>query len=490
MILKGPLSAARQASSQRNYSIFNAINGLSYMCLGETVLILLAVRLECPDYFISALGAMIYFGYLLLPLGKVVAARVGAARSQSIFWMARNAAALMVATAPLFCFFDLRPAAMAMLLIGAFLFYGFRAAGLVMSQPLIGEITDDLTRPRVIAVSIGLFYLSCLFALLAISLILRMNSSLWVLTAIIVVGACCGFTASRYISRIDETESLRESARKPILQDCLAVFRDTTLRRLILSGFLVNLAIIMTIPVSMLALKRGYLVSDTDALLFALVQFGTCAGMSFLSGKIAVSIGPRKMVLLAYAGMMLIGLLWLCAPASRNNVFLCLPFFVAGAVFVGSSNAITHYFLQTTPPERRVAGSIFISLVTGVGAGISGMALAGLLLDWCTGGQADSPEATRPTSRLQPCCSPPDSGSSGAFRRCRWKSAGSEKAGWKSYNHHNARAILSHESCQSGAMSQRNAGLKTGKIRFPLPRPPISGRMLGWHVSCLQLVES
>ena len=28
---------------------------------------------------------------------------------------------------------------------------------------------------------------------------------------------------------------------------------------------------------------------------------------------------------------------------------------------------------------------------TGVGAGISGMALAGLLLDWCTGGQADSP---------------------------------------------------------------------------------------------------
>ena len=391
MILKGPLSAARQASSQRNYCIFNAINGLSYMCLGETVLILLAVRLECPDYFISALGAMIYFGYLLLPLGKVVAARVGAARSQSIFWMARNAAALMVATAPLFCFFNMRPVAMVMLLTGAFLFYGFRAAGLVMSQPLIGEITDDLSRPRVIAVSIGLFYLSCLIALLAISLILRVNSSLWVLTAIIVVGACCGFTASRYISRIDETESLRESARKPILQDCLAVFRDTTLRRLILSGFLVNLAIIMTIPVSMLALKRGYLVSDTDALLFALVLFGTCAGMSFLSGKIAVSIGPRKMILLAYAGMMLIGLLWLCAPASRNNVFLCLPFFVAGAVFVGSSNAITHYFLQTTPPERRVAGSIFISLVTGVGAGISGMALAGLLLDWCTGGQADSP---------------------------------------------------------------------------------------------------
>ena len=72
-------------------------------------------------------------------------------------------------------------------------------------------------------------------------------------------------------------------------------------------------------------------------------------------------------------------------------------------MFVGSSNAITHYFLQTTPPERRVAGSIFISLVTGVGAGISGMALAGLLLSW----QGDAIELKAGDSVLLPASCPP-----------------------------------------------------------------------------------
>ena len=43
MIFKEALTPERQASSQHNYSMFNVINGLSYMCLGETVLILLAV---------------------------------------------------------------------------------------------------------------------------------------------------------------------------------------------------------------------------------------------------------------------------------------------------------------------------------------------------------------------------------------------------------------------------------------------------------------
>ena len=50
MIFKEALSPERQASSQHNYCMFNVINGLSYMCLGETVLILLAVQLGCPDY--------------------------------------------------------------------------------------------------------------------------------------------------------------------------------------------------------------------------------------------------------------------------------------------------------------------------------------------------------------------------------------------------------------------------------------------------------
>ena len=69
MIFQGPLSVARQHRSQKFYYIFNLINGLSYMCLGETVIILLAVKIKSPDAIVAVLGSMSFFGYLMLPLG-------------------------------------------------------------------------------------------------------------------------------------------------------------------------------------------------------------------------------------------------------------------------------------------------------------------------------------------------------------------------------------------------------------------------------------
>ncbi len=388
MIYPGPLTALQQAKSQRNYNIFNVINGLSYMCLGETVLILLAVQLDCPDYVVSTLGAMMFFGFLLLPLGKIATARAGAARTQAVFWVARNLSALLVGSAALFHYWGMRDAAVGVLLLGSFLFYGFRAAGVVMSQPLIGDITTDLNRARVIAVSVGLFYVSCLIALLTISCLLSVNQSLWMLAAIIVTGALLGFTSSRFIARIDETEEIRASARRPILREFKTTLANPDLRRQLASGFTVNLGIIMMILVSMLALKRGYAVSDTAALLFAVGQFAACAVMSFVTGKIAAAIGPRKTMLHAYAAMLAIGLLWLVAPERLAGWYMMIPFLLAGGSMVSMNNSVTHYFLQTIPPENRVAASIFISVTTGAGAGIAGMLLAGILLKLCAGDPA------------------------------------------------------------------------------------------------------
>ena len=43
MIFNRPLTFEEKKSSRHNYSLYNIVNGASYMCLGETVLILLAV---------------------------------------------------------------------------------------------------------------------------------------------------------------------------------------------------------------------------------------------------------------------------------------------------------------------------------------------------------------------------------------------------------------------------------------------------------------
>ena len=383
MIYDRPLTDEQRRVSQLNYNLFNIVNGASYMCLGETVIILFAVKLHAPNVIVAVIGSMLFLGFLLLPLGVVRTAQVGAARSQADFWVCRNVAALLVAVSALILPLS-QCLAWGLLLLGSFLFYGFRAAGVVMSQPLIGDITNNMDRARLIARSTGLFYVSGLVAMVTISLILGHYDSLWVLVGIIVAGACCGVTASTFVRKIDETSAIRRSAQAPLFPQLKTAFFDSTLRRQICAGFMVNLAIIMMAPIAILTMNRGYGVSDTQAILFSIVQFASSIAATQISGKITEKIGPRKVAIYSYMLIFPICLFWLFAPAAVSSVWMwglfALPFILIGAMMVSAQNAMVHYFLMAVPKERQVASSMFISVVTGAAAGVTGMFVAGGLL--------------------------------------------------------------------------------------------------------------
>lgn len=383
MIYDRPLTDEQRRVSQLNYNLFNIVNGASYMCLGETVIILFAVKLHAPNVIVAVIGSMLFLGFLLLPLGVVRTAQVGAARSQADFWVCRNVAALLVAVSALILPLS-QCLAWGLLLLGSFLFYGFRAAGVVMSQPLIGDITNNMDRARLIARSTGLFYVSGLVAMVTISLILGHYDSLWVLVGIIVAGACCGVTASTFVRKIDETSAIRRSAQAPLFPQLKTAFFDSTLRRQICAGFMVNLAIIMMAPIAILTMKRGYGVSDTQAILFSIVQFASSIAATQIGGKITEKIGPRKVAIYSYMLIFPICLFWLFAPAAVSSVWMwglfALPFILIGAMMVSAQNAMVHYFLMAVPKERQVASSMFISVVTGAAAGVTGMFVAGGLL--------------------------------------------------------------------------------------------------------------
>lgn len=383
MIYDRPLTDEQRRVSQLNYNLFNIVNGASYMCLGETVIILFAVKLHAPNVIVAVIGSMLFLGFLLLPLGVVRTAQVGAARSQADFWVCRNVAALLVAVSALILPLS-QCLAWGLLLLGSFLFYGFRAAGVVMSQPLIGDITNNMDRARLIARSTGLFYVSGLVAMVTISLILGHYDSLWVLVGIIVAGACCGVTASTFVRKIDETSAIRRSAQAPLFPQLKTAFFDSTLRRQICAGFMVNLAIIMMAPIAILTMKRGYGVSDTQAILFSIVQFASSIAATQISGKITEKIGPRKVAIYSYMLIFPICLFWLFAPAAVSSVWMwglfALPFILIGAMMVSAQNAMVYYFLMAVPKERQVASSMFISVVTGAAAGVTGMFVAGGLL--------------------------------------------------------------------------------------------------------------
>ena len=159
MIVSHPLTPEERKSSQRNYIRFGLVNGFSYMSLGETIIVLLAVQMHMPDVLITFVGAMLYIGFLLLPLGVRQTARTGAAQSQATFWVCRNIAALLVAVSAVISLY-LPVLAWIVLLGASFMFYGFRAAGVVLSQPLIGEITNDEDRSQLVGNATGGFYFS------------------------------------------------------------------------------------------------------------------------------------------------------------------------------------------------------------------------------------------------------------------------------------------------------------------------------------------
>jgi len=382
MILDQALTPEQRQRSQRNLNTFNAINGFAYMCAGETIMILLAVKLGFSDAVVAVLSGMIFFGFLLLPLGKIVSAHVGGARSQGIFWIARNIAALIIASATVWHWFGYMRLALACMIFGAFLFYGFRAAGVVMVQPLIGDIATDKERPRLIANNGALFYVANFISLIIISTILRFTESMFVIALIITAGAAFGFTSSTFLRRIDETRAILESAQRPVAREMIAAFRNRSLRRLLLGSFINNFSKVMLLPVTILLVKKGYGISDTGVLLFSLLQYAASAAMAVAIVRVVNRVGPRQTLIGAYIVMLITAVIWSVIPDTPALALPCvsLLFIMGGSYRVTSENSITHYFLQTVASERWVPASMLLNMTTGVAAGITGMLISGWML--------------------------------------------------------------------------------------------------------------
>lgn len=395
MIIDGPLSEERQRKSRFYNLVFNFFNGISYMCLGETVIILLAVRMGCADHIIAALGAMVYLGYILLPAGKFTAARYGAVRSQTLFWYMRNLSALLVAFAPWIQKHVSATAAEAAILLGAFLFYGFRSAGIVLIQPLVGGMTNASNRTSFLAFASALAFLPMLLTLAVISLVSSRYEGVQTLTSVIVVGAVVGFSSAQILRGIDESSTLRESARRPFLPQFHEIIRLVSFRRMILTNMIMNLTTIFIIPVSLLTLKRGYGMSDHHALIYTIVQQSFCVIMSMLSVRLSKRLGPRKMLIGAFLVYIGVCLLWGFSPDQTNAMFLWLPFMLIGIAHLTQANATTYYFLQTVPVRLQVTGAIIQSVVAGAGSAILGVILSGQLLKTIAVHFADRPPINR-----------------------------------------------------------------------------------------------
>lgn len=382
MISQGPLSLSQQEASRKNYNRFNLVNGMSYMCLGETIIILFALRLDAPDYIISMLGAFVFLGNFAMPMGKFMTARIGAARSISLFWILRNISAIFVATASIVSITFGKVPALVIVTVGTFLFYAFRSSGTAMMQPLIGEITTSENRGKFVSKSTRYFFLASLVTLVVISYVMRWHQDIWMLTCTIITGSLFGFTSTYFMSRVDETASLREYARQPIMADVIGTLRKPARRRQLIANCATSAALTLTAPITMLALKRGYGISDMDALVFSLIQFAAAIVISYVMGMLSEETGPKPLLMLFYSLLFVLCLLWIFAPAEFSWAYVVWPFIIVGGASMGIGVAMTQYFLVTIPDKERVAASLSIYVISGVVTGLVGIFVGGSILKY------------------------------------------------------------------------------------------------------------
>lgn len=376
MILNRPLTADERKRSQRLFDIFSLINGASYMCLGENLLILFAVHLSAPNWVVALLGSMMMLGYFVMPLGILRTAKVGAAACQSDFWIGRNIAALSIALSVIVA--DRCPElSWAIVLIGAFLFYGFRAAGCVLAVPLIGDIATPDEAPILISRNNGRFYLSGVLMTFAISALLFFSESVAMLVGVMIFGATLGITASTFIRRMHESGAVRDAAKQKLIPGIREAFGIADVRRLAAGWFCLNIITVLSAPISVLAFKRGLGLNDTEALICSAVQFGACFVFAPVSGRLCCAFGPKFLLKHGSALFLVVALLWIVFPPLADIPHLLLilagTFFslLIGVGYIFTMNAVSSYFLMVCPDKRlQVPGSISIQLAVSVGAGI------------------------------------------------------------------------------------------------------------------------
>lgn len=387
MILNRQLTAAERKASQRNHLTFSLINGASYMCLGENVVILLAVHLAAPSTVVAVIGAMIYIGFLALPLGVRWTARVGAAACQADFWICRNVAAIFIACSVFVASFS-PPLAWGVIVAGSFVFYACRAAGCVLGMPLVGDITSREEVSVFLGANYKCFYGSGVVSVLVISLLTHYIEGVWTLFGVILFGALSGFASSHFVRGINESGAVKEAAGHKLLPGMKEVFRGLDVRLLCLAWFGLNLTLVMLAPISVLALRRGFGFSDTAVLICAIAQFAAGCLISPPSGRLCKHLGPRLVLAVSFAFFLLVPPLWVFFPESGAAGPSVLAYVVAIAIFaiigcaqISTNNAATAYFLLICPEARQqVPGTIAVQILASVGAGLFGTCAAPPLL--------------------------------------------------------------------------------------------------------------
>ncbi len=371
------LTSDAQAAGRKNFYRFFTLNGISVAFLLENLLILYALRNGVTPALTAVLATFIHLTMPFMVLGKMLVARIGAARTWAWCWFLRYVSAFLMLAAP---FLNSQILVTTVILIGSFGFALFRSMGIVATTPLEGEVTTQENRGSFLSGNHLRVNITQMISLTLLIVLLGYIDDIWVYQMVIGLGCLVGFYASTIIAQIPETRVLGLSARKPMKEAFSSLWKKKKSRKLLFAWSAGMVAFTVVIPFMMIAVKSGYGIPDHEALFFSLILLFGGIVSSLVNGIISDHVGPRPLLMIYTGVLILPALFWAFAPDSFLIVPVGAVFFIAGYCKFGIIVGLGQYFLSTVNSSDRVGSVLFIRIFSGIAAGLTGSLIGGGLI--------------------------------------------------------------------------------------------------------------
>ncbi len=375
------LTEEQRRRGQARYAAFSIGNGISFACLADSIVILYALKIGVTPWVVAATSSFIFLTLPFMLLGRRLTRRNGAARTIFHAWVSRNIFILGLLFVPWLAATVSIEAATLLLVTSVFGFWSSRSVGMVAMFPIIGAITTTEDSGRFNSRIFACFHCAFLLTtLLIIGLFHATGAPIWTFQAMICVGCVIGITGGFFASQIPETDVSTRSASYPLRLHAAMLVRSQNLRHIMVAWVACASAGALIAPFSMLALKKGYHIPDSEAMLYAVTMaFGSLLG-SLAIGRISGKTDPKPLIIMFFCGFFFPVIMWMAAPVAFASWYCLLIFGVIGVCATGAEISLTHYFLNAAPANHRLGLTLVLHSTVGFLAGLAGSVLgAGIL---------------------------------------------------------------------------------------------------------------
>jgi HEAT repeat protein len=377
------LSPRELLRAQSRFTLFTALNVVSFQLLSGNIITLFALRLNASNFLVGLLYSFLPLAQILPLLGRLLATRIGAVRTIAIFWFARYILVAPILLAPAFA--GERPEVGIALIIASVIGFNLaRGIGITGHNPVIAGITTARDRGSFLARNQLVLHTVSILIGVTIAVVLGAVASIAIYSVLIATGIAAGIAASTVVSRMPEPPPEISRGRSGMVEGLRRVIARGGFRRFLVVLVLKSVLISMAVPFLVVYMKRGHGYGDSTVMILSVLGSLGAIGMALISGLSIDTTGPKP-VSQVFGLVLLLGLLAVViTPGAVAPVLLwvlaALAFCRATMGANGLENGLSNYFFRLIPPEEVLNLGTVNFTVSGAAA-TAGSLAGGVILD-------------------------------------------------------------------------------------------------------------